>query len=65
MEELDLIKKTTRAYSTIFPELVESYNNDNNEAIIDIISEKIIEKSKNMVDVGLIKKEIKKHINTT
>lgn len=59
------IKKIINAYSVIFPELVESYKANDDQTIIDIIANKIIEKSKMMVDVGNIKDEIKKELNSS
>lgn len=58
------IKKIINAYSIIFPELIESYYHENDTRIIDIIVDKIIEKSKMFVDVNSIKNIIKNELNT-
>lgn len=59
------IKKIINAYSIIFPELIESYYHENDTTIIDIIADKIIEKSKMLVDVNSIKNIIKNELNTS
>jgi predicted RNA binding protein with dsRBD fold (UPF0201 family) len=61
----ELINKVTKAYSTIFPELLESYKENDDQTIVEIIADKIIDKSKNLVDVNSIRNKVKNILNKT
>lgn len=64
MENNELIEKTVRAYCTIFPELYDDYINNNDNSIVNIIRDKIIDKSKTFIDVNEIEKKVKNILNS-
>lgn len=61
---MDEIDKTIRKYCILFPELKDDFINNNDETIINIVSDELISKASfnNIVDVSELKNIIRKKI---
>lgn len=61
--DIELIRKVSLGYIRLFPELLARYYDASDRTIIKLISEKIAEKSKGVVNMSEIENSIVQHLN--
>ena len=61
----DLVKAISLGYIRLFPELLDRFKKNNDESIIELISNKVFEKSEKsgIFDKKKVKKEIKDYLS--